>query len=337
MHPENGVKTSDAKAFGRNYFNRPSGPETEDDEFADERAEILAEMKLLKKHAVDYMHPEVGVQTNDGAAFGRNYFNRPSAPEVDNDSSAGEIAEILAETKMLKKLAVDYMHPENGVKTSDGAVFGRNYFSRPSAPETESNEMANERAKIMAEMTSLKRLSVDFMHPENGVKVSDGSIFGRNYFNRSTAPEPEEQDIAHERAEILSDKSTLRKYAADYMHPEVGVKTSDGTAFGRNYFGPDGNAVYSESTAPAEAAPNNAAVAHEAESRASSNVFDFDEDFAEMRATFSTYVPTNNSSQVDTKQQALNKTSDDEEEGNLSRSPSSVMLFALWQDNNNVY
>ncbi|KAL7444304.1 hypothetical protein ACHAXM_009402, partial [Skeletonema potamos] len=28
-------------------------------------------------------HPEVGVTSVDGAAFGRNYFNRASAPEVE--------------------------------------------------------------------------------------------------------------------------------------------------------------------------------------------------------------------------------------------------------------
>ena len=43
MHPEVGVTSADGAAFGRNYFNRASAPEVEDDEFADERAEVLAD------------------------------------------------------------------------------------------------------------------------------------------------------------------------------------------------------------------------------------------------------------------------------------------------------
>ena len=53
-------------------------------EFADVRAEVLAEAIALKELAVNYMHPEIGVTRVDGAAFGRNYFNRASAPETEN-------------------------------------------------------------------------------------------------------------------------------------------------------------------------------------------------------------------------------------------------------------
>jgi len=35
----------------------------------------------------------------------------------------------MADVANLKKLAVDYAHPENGVKTTDPAAFGRNYFN----------------------------------------------------------------------------------------------------------------------------------------------------------------------------------------------------------------
>ena len=37
----------------------------EEDEYADERAEIMEEAAALKKAAVDYMHPEVGVTSCD--------------------------------------------------------------------------------------------------------------------------------------------------------------------------------------------------------------------------------------------------------------------------------
>ena len=51
----------------------------------------------MKKLAVDYMHPEIGVTSDDGAAFGRNYFTRASAPEMemeDVEESAPSAEEI---------------------------------------------------------------------------------------------------------------------------------------------------------------------------------------------------------------------------------------------------
>jgi xylose isomerase len=332
MHPEINVKTTDGTAFGRNYFNRPSAPETEDDELADEREEILAEVRSLKKLAVDYMHPEIGVKTTDGTVYGRNYFTRPSAVETESNETAEERANILAEAEALKKLAVDFMYPEIGVKVSDGTVFGRNYFDRPSATEVEECEIANERARILAEAKSLKKQAVDYAHPEIGVESSDGASFGRNYFNRPSAPETEDVETAKARAEILAEKSSLKKLAVDYMHPEVGVKTSDGAAYGRNYFGPEDNAVYTESTAPAmpEGVTPIDTNLKEVESHDSFNMFDMDDgNFAEMRATFSSFVPIQSKvSEVPLKT--------DEEEGNLSRSPSSVMLFGLEQGNDTV-
>merc|ERR1719223_1335410 len=130
MHPEIDVKSTDATLFGRNYFNRASAPETEDMEEAEERARVLAEAAALKKSAVDYMHPEIGVTSADATLFGRNYFNRASAPETEEDEFADERAEILEEAATLKKLAMDYMHPEVGVTSTDGTCFGRNYFNR---------------------------------------------------------------------------------------------------------------------------------------------------------------------------------------------------------------
>jgi len=236
LHPEVGVTSTDGAAFGRNYFNRASAPDTEDDEFADERAEVLAEAAALKKLAVDYLHPEVGVTSTDGAAFGRNFFNRASAPDMEDDEFADERAEVLAEAAALKKLAVDYLHPEVGVTSVDGAAFGRNYFNRASAPDVEDIELANERAAVLAEVASLKKLAVDYLHPEVGVTSVDGACFGRNYFNRASAPDVEDSELAEERAAILAEVASLKKLAVDYLHPEVGVTSVDGACFGRNYF-----------------------------------------------------------------------------------------------------
>jgi uncharacterized protein (DUF2236 family) len=255
MHPEVGVTSTDGACFGRNYFNRLSAPEMEEDEYADERAEILAEAAALKQLAVDYMHPEIGVTATDPTLFGRNYFNRPSAPDTEDVEEAEERARILAEAAALKKSAAAYMHPEVGVSVSDATVFGRNYFNRPSAPETEDVEEAEERSRVLAEAAALKKLAVDYMHPEVGVTSTDGACFGRNYFNRPSALETEDEELAEERAEIMAEAAALKKLAVDYMHPEVGVTATDPTVFGRNYF--------NRYSAPGAEKPKKAAVEEE--------------------------------------------------------------------------
>ena len=234
-HPEVGVTSVDATAFGRNYFNRYSAPETEEDEFADERAEILEEAAALKKSAAAWLHPEVGVTESAPESFGRNYFDRYSADDVEDTEDAAEAARVLAEAASLKKLAVDYMHPEVGVTTIDATACGRNYFTRYSAPDIEDMDDASECARVLAEAASLKKLAVDYMHPEVGVTATDASVFGRNYFNRYSAPETEDEELAEERARILADAVALEKSAVQYMHPEKPIEV-DATAFGRNYF-----------------------------------------------------------------------------------------------------
>jgi hypothetical protein len=233
LHPEKPVQVNPVE-YGRNFFDRPSAPERKEDEDADEEAEILEDMIQLKKAARAYLHPEDHVAMEDSTMFGRNYFNRPSAPEVEDAEDAMERARVLAEASLLKKAAAGYMHPEVGVKSTDGAAFGRNYFNRFSAPETEEDEYADERAEILEEAAALKKLASDYMHPEVGVSVEDSTLFGRNYFNRPSAPEADED--ANERALVLAEAAALKKAATSYMHPEVGVTSTDGTAFGRNYF-----------------------------------------------------------------------------------------------------
>ena len=236
MHPELPVVATDPCACGRNYFNRYSAPEQDDQEEAEERARILAEAKALKRKAVDYMHPELPVVTTDPCACGRNYFDRYSAPEQEDVEEAEERARVLAEAKELKKLAVDYNHPELPVVTTDGCACGRNYFSRPSAPEQEDVEEAEERARVLSEAKQLKKLAVDYMHPELPVVTTDSFACGRNYFSRPSAPEYEDEEEAEERARILADCAVLKQKAVDYMHPELPVVTTDPYACGRNYF-----------------------------------------------------------------------------------------------------
>merc|ERR1712038_1453877 len=84
--------------------------------------------------AVDYMHPEIGVVASGPTAAARCYFDRASAPEQESVEDAEERAMALADAAALKKLAVDYMHPEIGVVASDPTTRARCYFDRPSAP-----------------------------------------------------------------------------------------------------------------------------------------------------------------------------------------------------------
>jgi len=225
----------DSAAFGRNYFNRPSAPQ-EDEGEADERAAVLAEASRFKKLARDYAHPEEGVASTDPAVFGRNYFSRPSAPQQEDEKDAEERAAVLAEASGLGKLAKDYAHPEVGVSRTDPAAFGRNYFSRPSAPQQEDEKDAEERAAVLAEASGLGKLAKDYAHPEVGVSRTDPAAFGRNYFSRPSAPQQEDETDAEECAAVLAEASSLEKLAKDYAHPEVGVSRTDPAAFGLSYY-----------------------------------------------------------------------------------------------------
>ena len=83
-----------------------------------QRALILSDVIALRKAAVGYAHPEVGVSSSDPSVHGCNYFNRFSAPEVE-DEDIEEQAQILANVRALKMSAVDYAHPEVRVTSSD--------------------------------------------------------------------------------------------------------------------------------------------------------------------------------------------------------------------------
>lgn len=330
MHPEIGVRTTDAFVSGRNYFNRPTAPETEDDEYADEREDILDDMKALKKYAVDYMHPELGVKVQDPTVFGRNYFNRPSAPETEDVDYANERAQVLADASEMKKHVVYYMHPEKGVEVQDATISGRNYFNRPSAPDTEDVGYANERAQVMADAAAMKKYAVDYMHPELPATNTDPTTFGRNYFNTLSVGDIESQEEAEGRARILSDAAEMKNHAVDYMHPEIGVKTTDYSAYGKSYFPPDKNVIYTEGCA--DVSPKDSS--SEEEESSHDHMFEFEDaevddyDFTEMRNAFQAFVPIEKPIN-DSTMKHENITKEDEDEGNLSRSPSSVMLFGL--------
>ena len=127
--------------------------------------------------------------------------------------------QILADCAALKKLAVDYAHPEIPVQNG---LQSRCFFDRASAPQAD-----GDREEILNECAALKQLAVDYAHPElpvpNGVPSS-------NFFNRVNAPEEEDEDEEDERDEILADCAALKQLAVDYAHPEVPITSNGSTA-----------------------------------------------------------------------------------------------------------
>eukprot|EP01083_Nonionella_stella_P257487 881317_1 len=75
----------------------------------------------------------------------------------------------LADAAALKQAAVDYLHPELGVVTSDATASARCFFDRASAPEQESVEESEYRIMALADAAALKQAAVDYLHPELGV------------------------------------------------------------------------------------------------------------------------------------------------------------------------
>jgi hypothetical protein len=232
LKPEVPVVTSDPTACGRNFFSRVSAPEYDDEEDADERDLVLAEAAQLKQVADWYFHPEKTVVTSDPTACARNYYNRASAPDSEDEDDMEERAQVLAEMAELKKVADWYMHPEKPVVCDDPCAFGRNYFGRASAPF---NEDEDERQQVLAEAAELKKVAGWYMHPEKPVVCDDPYATARNYFTRPSAPEYEEEEDMEESERILSEALEMKKYATWYLHPEKLVQT-DGFATARNYY-----------------------------------------------------------------------------------------------------
>ena len=343
LQPERPVQV-DPMLFGRNYFTRPSAPTSEDDE---ERNQILADAMALKQLAVDYLHPEKPVVASDPCATGRNYFSRFSAEGVDDEGLASERDQILADAESLKKLAVDYLHPEKPVVTSDPYATGRNYFTRASAEEYEQDEEYEERMLVLDDLAALKKLAVDYLCPERPVET-DAFAKGRNYFSRYSAEQLDPDELA-EKDRILEDMRLLKRLAVDFMHPELPVKTSDPCASGRNYFnrasavGPsehihsEGHSIHQAQQQVHDVPPLDSHhhdleySDHEyyqyhpddhlhSDHQSQSDHFEMDEDmaqdFRDFRESLHTMVPLKGA-----------EAPREEDEGKLSRSPSSVMLF----------
>ncbi|EJK43715.1 hypothetical protein THAOC_37805, partial [Thalassiosira oceanica] len=185
-----------------------------------------------KELATDYSDVNKPVVV-DPAVFGRSYFNRPSADETETYEEAEERAQVLADAAKLKDLATDYSDVNKPLAV-DPSLFGRGYYERDFAVETETVEEAEERAAILADAAKLKESAESYLRPEKPVAASS-EVFGRNYFDRASAPEVESKEEADERARILADAAALKELATDYSRPEKPV-TVDPAVFGRCYF-----------------------------------------------------------------------------------------------------
>ena len=321
LHPERPVETTDPTACGRNYFSRPSAPDQETFEEAEERAAIMADIEQLKQYARFHLHPEAPVETTDPTASARCYFSRPSAPDQETLEEAEERAAVLADVEQLKRYAGYHLHPERPVPRVD--VSGRNFFTRPSAPDQETLEESEERARVLEEARQLKQYATFYLHPEKPVKTTDPTVFGRNFFMRASAPDQESLEESEQRAQILEDAAMLKKYATFHLHPEKGVVADDPTAMGRNFFTRPSGSESEEVTSAGHAITSMQQVFTD------DHAFMMDEDMTDnLRSTLKSAL-VQSSGHTDADNSGKESDADSEEEGKLSRSPSSVMLFGL--------
>ena len=186
-HPEIGIISYNTIAGARCYFDRYSANDVEYVEESEERAHILDDAMKLKQAARWYLHPEDKVETRDGCAYGRCYFDRYSAVEQEYVEESEERAHILDDAMKLKQAARWYLHPEDKVETRDGCAYGRCYFDRYSAVEQESLEDVKERNLVISDAIALKQLAMDYMHPEVRIVTSDLALCARCYFDRISA------------------------------------------------------------------------------------------------------------------------------------------------------
>lgn len=309
----------DVLRLGTSSVSSDTESETESDceEEMDHRANVLADMEALKAQALAWRHPEFGVSSS--IAVTRNFFTRPS---VKTSEELVERERILEDVAAMKAAALVWRHPEVPmVKTS--AAVTRNYFTRPSANPQESVEEVEERLQIREDAAALKAAAVAWRHPEIGVPPTSINC-ARNYFTRASAPEQESLEDVEARMQALNDAVALKEQAIAWRHPEIGVPATSANC-ARNYF--NRGSVYDEHV-------HTEASAAFYESEDEHHNFDFDlegEDFVEdLKASLKVTIGGVNQSHP-----AATAVIKSDEEGDLSRSPSSVMLFGL--DTNVAY
>jgi len=278
---------SNGFATARNFFTRLSAPEEEDDDMDDERESILVEAAELKKMADWYHNPNQPV-VRDGFATGHNYFTRPAAPEYDEDTEE-EHERILADAKELKEVAEWYHDPSKPIKTNIAVT--RNYFTRPSSL-VQDTEYDEQRTKILADALELKHLAIDYLHPEKPVASSSINCV-RNFFDRPSA----------------------KGNHADYIHTE-GHANHPVDHMEEHYVIHDDDYLYDHH--------HHDDISH-GSFQSHGDHFDMDEDvFHGFRESINAFRDSVTS--VHDQHIPIIKEEADGKEGNLSRSPSSIMM-----------
>ena len=317
-HPELGVTTNGLQA--RCFFERASALGLYDqDQDQDQgrvsdvgRQAILNDAKALSELAAHYALTAAAL-VGGFQSSSRCYFDRASAPERSDADLEAERASILADALALTKTAVDYAHPEMPVTTN--GVPSNNYFQRVNAPE-DADDDEEARAEILADCAALKQLAVDYMHPE--IPVTTNGNTARCFFDRGSnevewlleikgVVDNETEDQA--RVEILDDAAKLKGLAKAFSHPEVKVDSRANVT--RCFFNQGADVEKSDSRARAH----------------SDDQFDLDLDFGEGYTT--TVTEDVRLNEVAKPHLASDEEQDEEEEGKMSRSPSSILLLEM--------
>jgi len=333
LHPEKKIEV-DPAACGRNYFGLSE--QDDDDELDDERERVLEEVSKLKKVAGWYLHPENKIEV-DPAIFGRNYFG-PSVHD-DDDELVEERERVLEEVSKLKKVAGWHLYPESKIDV-DPTTFARNYYSLLAPVE---DDLEEEGERVLAEAVELKKVAGWYLHPEKPVASSSINC-ASNYFKRAQVTEKDDDDL-EERERVLEEVAELKKIAIDYFHPEKPVVPSSVNC-SRNYFnrafakGDHSECIQTQGYANHPDDIEQHYVMHDDDyhqddyhhhddiSHSSFNShgdhFDMDEDvFHGFRDSINAF----RDSVIHDQQTPIIEEEVDGKEGNLSRSPSSIMLF----------
>lgn len=213
LYPQHLVKTTDPNFSD----SRPSPIPQMSNEDAEQKTHALEDALIFQQYAKYHLHPERRVVTTDPAAYGRNYFTRPSAIPQETPQQMEERNAVMEDVEIFKATARYHMHPELPVITTDPMARGRNYFERPSAPEQETAEEMEERNRIMKELAALRMHARFHLHPELPVETTDVTACARCYFDRFSAPAQETLEEAEERNQILEDAARLED-SVQVMH-----------------------------------------------------------------------------------------------------------------------
>merc|ERR1719216_831688 len=109
-----------------------------------------------------------------------------------------ERAQILADAAALKKLATDYLHPEIRVTTSDSCAYGRNYFTRASAPDEDVLEPPTSRERTESifsdPLADMDEVALDDMRSKlNNLDLSVQNFAPKSLVKSVETNEPEQE------------------------------------------------------------------------------------------------------------------------------------------------